>query len=218
MDDKMHDRLSLQHRARWVLKNATCQLSGMKFAFGINGLTPDAPGFPPYYLQVSFDAPCSKTGRTQRQRGRKWLLSEHMTDSEIVQTAFLAVLTAVEHEVRESFLFKNQPIFGPHFDVNALVEMAVMGNREARETLPPMRSFEEIARREAENQQQYVVDPAKVQYNEIMPEDVESVPDPLANWLLSDELNDAYYTIYDGSETDGPRQQDTWPRTPRSDA
>lgn len=49
---------------------------------------------------------------------RKWLLSDHMTKSELVQTAFKAVLTAEEHEVREMFLYKEAAIFGPHFDVD----------------------------------------------------------------------------------------------------
>jgi hypothetical protein len=77
------------------------------------------------YLQVGFyeadataapDAPQAKT----YQQGRKWLLSPHMTKSEVIQTAFKAVLTAVEHEVREKFRYKGKPIFGPHFHVDAL--------------------------------------------------------------------------------------------------
>lgn len=33
-----------------------------------------------------------------------------------------------------------------------------------------------------------------------------------------EQLDEVLHHIYDGSETDGPREQDTWPRTPRSDA
>lgn len=51
---------------------------------------------------------------------RKWLLSDFMTKSELVQTAFKAVLTAEEHEARETFLYKQAAIFGPHFDVDAM--------------------------------------------------------------------------------------------------
>lgn len=50
-------------------------------------------------------------------RGRKWRLSEHMTDSEIVQTAFAAVLAAEEHEARELFLLHGQAVLGPHLDL-----------------------------------------------------------------------------------------------------
>lgn len=58
------------------------------------------------------------------QSTRKWLLSEHMTKSEIVSTAFKAALTAEEHECRETFRYKGKKIFGPHFDVDVLAEIA----------------------------------------------------------------------------------------------
>jgi len=73
------------------------------------------------YLQVKFTAKSIASGKMEMQSGRKWLLSPHMTKSEIVQTAFKAVLTAVEHEVRENFTYKKRRVFGPHFDVEALV-------------------------------------------------------------------------------------------------
>jgi hypothetical protein len=60
----------------------------------------------------------------QEWSGRKWKLSFHMTRSEIVQTALKAVLTAVEHEVREQFLYRGKPIFGPHLDVDRLWDIA----------------------------------------------------------------------------------------------
>lgn len=73
------------------------------------------------YLQVKFDAPCTvEGGQPQKQHGRKWFISEHMTKSEIVQTAFKAVITALEHEAREMFTYRDRPVFGPHFDVDAL--------------------------------------------------------------------------------------------------
>lgn len=54
---------------------------------------------------------------------RKWRISIRMTKSEIVQTAFLAILTAEEHEIRENFKYKGRAIFGPHFDIDKLVEI-----------------------------------------------------------------------------------------------
>lgn len=53
-------------------------------------------------------------------KSRKWLLSEHMTDSEIIQTIFLAVKTAEEHEIRELFKYKGQAIFGPHWNLDQI--------------------------------------------------------------------------------------------------
>lgn len=65
------------------------------------------------YLQLYFDGWFS----------RKWFLSPHMCESEIIQTALKAVLTAEEHEAREHFLFLGKPIFGPHINVNKLWEV-----------------------------------------------------------------------------------------------
>jgi hypothetical protein len=66
------------------------------------------------FLQVRFFADHAP------QHGRRWWLSEHMTRSEIVQTALMAVLAAEEHEVREHFRYRGAAIFGPHFDVDQL--------------------------------------------------------------------------------------------------
>lgn len=76
------------------------------------------------YLQVEFDGCCNVTGEPMTWKGRKWRLSPHMTKSELVQTAFLAILVATEHETREQFRFRGCAIFGPHFDVEHLVTMA----------------------------------------------------------------------------------------------
>lgn len=51
-----------------------------------------------------------------------------MTKSEVVQTAFKAVLTAVEHETRETFLYRNKAIFGPHYNVDALLKLCESGS------------------------------------------------------------------------------------------
>ncbi len=54
----------------------------------------------------------------EAQHGRTWKLSSHMTTTEIVQTAFAAALMAEEHEMRERFKYKGQPIFIAHIDVD----------------------------------------------------------------------------------------------------
>lgn len=77
----------------------------------------------PTYLQARFFAPCSVAGDIQPQNTRKWHLSKHMTRSEVIQTALKCVLTSVEHEAREQFKYRGHVIFGPHFDVERLVEM-----------------------------------------------------------------------------------------------
>jgi hypothetical protein len=85
------------------------------------------------YLQARFVAPCATGGEAKPQTTRKWRLSQHMTASEIVQTALKCVLTAVEHEAREHFTYRGQAIFGPHFDVEALVAIRRSSRLEVRE-------------------------------------------------------------------------------------
>lgn len=84
------------------------------------------------FLQLGFVAPDADTGIPTPWKSRKWFLSEHMTVSEIVGTAFKAVMTAVEHEAREAFKFHGRAVYGPHIDVWALYSVA--GQLDARPT------------------------------------------------------------------------------------
>lgn len=95
-----------------ILKDV--QYRNWKFLVGIDGSR--------HYLQVRFLALDAVHGGAKYETGRKWFLSDHMTRSEVVQTALKAVLTAEEHEARENFLYNGKRIFGPHIDVDALWE------------------------------------------------------------------------------------------------
>lgn len=63
---------------------------------------------------------CVRDGAARECHGRKFYLSPHMTDEEILQTALLAVIQFEEHEVRERFHFDGKRIFGPHKSLAAL--------------------------------------------------------------------------------------------------
>jgi hypothetical protein len=63
---------------------------------------------------------CVTTDQLRDTRGRKFYLSPHMTDEEILQTALLAVILFEEHEVRERFTFDGKRIFSPHKSLAAL--------------------------------------------------------------------------------------------------
>jgi hypothetical protein len=76
------------------------------------------------FLKATYIEQCVVTGAIDRQHTRKWRLSEHMTKSEIVQTALKCALTSAEHRVREHFQYKGELVYGPHFDVEALYELA----------------------------------------------------------------------------------------------
>lgn len=76
------------------------------------------------FLQVVYKAPCTKTGEIQEWRGRKWYLSEHMTDDEIIKTAYTAFEYAVKHEVMEGFKVDNIILFNPHVNYEALLSVS----------------------------------------------------------------------------------------------
>jgi hypothetical protein len=82
------------------------------------------------FLQIKFWDVDNDTGKLELQSCRKWMLSEHMTKSEVVLTAWKAVQAAVEHEAREKFLYKGRRVFGPHIDLDAM--WAVSTNLDAR--------------------------------------------------------------------------------------
>lgn len=75
-----------------------------------------------FYIQIRQESTCNRTGKPYNEGGRKWDLSQHMTESEVVLTAWKAYLTFIEHEAREQFHYKGKKIFDPHIDVNALLE------------------------------------------------------------------------------------------------
>ena len=74
------------------------------------------------YYQWAFEAPDPTVPGhpVKRWTSRKWFLSIHMGEGELVQTAFMAALTAEEHEARESFFYEQDRPFQPHVDFNAM--------------------------------------------------------------------------------------------------
>ncbi len=89
------------------------EMPGYEFAVFVDG--------PRSYLQLRFWPTLSGDPFNPTPLcGRKWFLSPYMTKSEVVQTAFKAVITLIEHEAREAFLYKGRPVFGPHINVDSL--------------------------------------------------------------------------------------------------
>lgn len=60
-------------------------------------------------------------------RGRKWRISRYSTGREVVGTAFMAVMAAMEHETREGFTWQGRAVFGPHIP---LVDLAFAAEAE----------------------------------------------------------------------------------------
>lgn len=60
------------------------------------------------------------TGKPYPWKGRHWIISSHATENEVILTAFKAVITALEHEARESFTYKGVDLLNPHYDMGKL--------------------------------------------------------------------------------------------------
>ena len=64
------------------------------------------------------------TGEMGYGFGGKAHISEHATDSEIVQTVFGLYKGYYEHEARELFQWRGRRVFGPHIATEALWDVA----------------------------------------------------------------------------------------------
>lgn len=68
-------------------------------------------------LQVQCpDGVCNVTGEPSAWKGRQWPVDLYSSNGEIVRTAFKAIMTALEHEARELFLFQGKAVMDPHED------------------------------------------------------------------------------------------------------
>ncbi len=83
------------------------------------------------FIQVHYHAPCVKTGSWEDWSGRKWYLSKHMTQDEVIKTAFAAFKAAVEHEILEGFSVGGKVLFNPHVD---FTELLAISQREVKRT------------------------------------------------------------------------------------
>lgn len=76
------------------------------------------------FIQVQYKAPDSRTGKLNDWNSRKWYLSEHMTEDEVVKTCFAAFKAAVEHEIMEGFRYEDKIVFNPHVDFRELMNIS----------------------------------------------------------------------------------------------
>jgi hypothetical protein len=76
------------------------------------------------FMQVQCWRPDTNDGHYAWGGGGKSYLSQHMTDSEIVQGAFGLFKAYEEHEAREGFTYMGRRIYGPHMDIEMLWTVA----------------------------------------------------------------------------------------------
>jgi hypothetical protein len=76
------------------------------------------------FIQLVYYAKCNSEGNEKEWHGRKWYLSPHMIDDEIIKTVFLAFKVVIEHEVLEGFKYDGKAVFNPHVNFEELVKIA----------------------------------------------------------------------------------------------
>jgi hypothetical protein len=101
-----------------------CQLLSTTFRIRVERDNKDL-GNGRIFIQMSYDGFCSRTGVFQYDwHGRKYYLSDYMTEDEIVKTCFAAFKAAVEHEVMEGFKINDITVFNPHIDHKELLKIS----------------------------------------------------------------------------------------------
>lgn len=86
------------------------------------------------FIQIVYQAPCTKTGESLEWKGRKFYLSDYMTNQEILGTAYLAFKLAIEHEIMEGFKVDGKVLFNPHVSFESL--LSITENEITRDILP----------------------------------------------------------------------------------
>jgi hypothetical protein len=97
-----------------------CSYPGFEFIVSADG---DVDQYPWFQLDCP-DGTDTRTGKPLPWKGRKWKLSWHMTDTEVVQTVWAAIQRAILHEASELFLFTGVAIYDRHINVHALANFA----------------------------------------------------------------------------------------------
>jgi hypothetical protein len=87
-----------------------------------------------FYFQIGCMRPDTYTGVLKEGYSGKVYLSEYASDSELVQCIFGLYKAYVEHEVRETFLWRGRRVFGPHISTEALWEIADRTDSRKRKT------------------------------------------------------------------------------------
>jgi hypothetical protein len=71
-----------------------------------------------FFIRTRCEEPDIRNGEMAVQFGRRWFIPNNTSRGDVVRTAFKAIMTWEEHEVREYFLYRGQRIFDPHFDLD----------------------------------------------------------------------------------------------------
>lgn len=89
-----------------------------------------------FLLQLSYTEPDIHTGAPALQKARKWYISSHATETEIVETAYAACVRSMQHVVSEHFLYRRRRVYSPHFDIQGRIDLCDAEQFDARPPPP----------------------------------------------------------------------------------
>lgn len=114
--------MSVINRIKQLTDRITMSVFGTDFTLRVERDTQHKPGR--IFLQVIYSAPCTRTSLITEWHGRKWYLSDYMTNDEIIKTAYTAFEAAVKHEVMEGFKVDDTILFNPHINFEELLKVS----------------------------------------------------------------------------------------------
>ncbi len=76
------------------------------------------------FIQFQFERAAEGNKQKELVGGRKWYLSEYMTEDEIIKTIYAAFEACVKHEVMESFKVDQIVLFNPHVYYKELLSIS----------------------------------------------------------------------------------------------
>lgn len=121
-----------EEQIRSIINDVEYREAGMSFRF----CKLDDNGHYTLQVEVSEESPLAvdiQTGDVAGWRSGKALISQWMTENEIVRTAHSLVVRAYMHEIDERFRYKGRCLFNPHLDPSKLATHAGrIGNFEFR--------------------------------------------------------------------------------------
>lgn len=84
------------------------------------------------WIEVTYLEPDVMSGVDELQTSRPWLIPDAYGPGQIVQVCFKAILTSMEHRLRENFTYKGKAVLMPHFDLEQLLAIAPTPHANAK--------------------------------------------------------------------------------------
>lgn len=70
-----------------------------------------------WLVSVVYEEADVVSGKVETQRSREWYIGEGATETDVVHTAFAAVMRSYDHVVKEHFTYKGVRVYSPHVDI-----------------------------------------------------------------------------------------------------